>query len=547
MNPLTTAPAAGPGDTDVTRGADLTWPLRRAARLYGGRESVVDRGSRYTYAQFLERCERIAALLGWYGAAPGDRIAVLGANSADYLAAYFAVPASRCVLVPLNARLADAELAAVTADCAPVLLIADRAHAPRAAQVAAAAGARWVTMDQLLGEESGGDGECGGVPRTTPPAGRAPGPHSGPRPDDLAAIFYTGGSTGRAKGAMLTHRGLAANALHLALGLGYRDDDVYLHCAPMFHLGDGMSVHPVTWAGGRHVIVPRFDPADVLRAIEDERVTCTFLVPTMLTLLLEHLDGLDRLDSHDRAPDLSSVRLVVHGGAPIAPALLRRAVERLGCSFTQSYGMTEAGPILSLLPGEEKLLGRPELLSAGRPVAGVEVRVVRPDGTECAVGETGEITGRGPNFALGYWNQPEITQERFRDGWYWTGDLAHRDDGGRLYIVGRAGDVIISGGENVYAAEVEAALAAHSDVVEAAVFAVPSPQWGEQVHAAVVLRGTAPATADALDAHCRARIAGYKIPRSYEFHAVLPRTGPGKIDKLALRAPHWAGREREVS
>lgn len=518
---------AAPPVADVTVGADLTWPLRRAARLYGGRVAVVDGTTRLSYSEFLVRCDSLADAVRWCGARPGDRIAVLGANSAEYLAAYFAVPAARCVFVPLNARLADAELAQVVADCRPALLIADADQAGRAAQLATATAIRWATMRQLIGE-------CGDAPWGRPAAEE-------PAPDDPAAIFYTGGTTGRAKGAVLTHRSLTANALHMSNGLGYRDDDVYLHCAPMFHLGDGMSVHPVTWAGGSHVIIPRFDPQTVLSAIETERVTCTFLVPTMLTLLIDHLDRLDR------QPDLSSLRLVVHGGAPIAPSLLERAIARLGCSFTQSYGMTEAGPILSFLPHEEQLLGRPELRSAGRPVVGVEVRVVRPDGSECGTGEVGEIIGRGPNFALGYWRQPEVTREKFRDGWYWSGDMAHCDKAGHLYIVGRAGDVIISGGENVYAAEVEAALAAHEDVLEAAVIAVPSSQWGEQVHGAVVLRRGATTGVADLDRHCRGLVAGYKIPRSYEFHDVLPRTGPGKIDKLALRQPHWATQERGVS
>jgi long-chain acyl-CoA synthetase len=289
------------------------------------------------------------------------------------------------------------------------------------------------------------------------------------------------------------------------------------------------------------VVIPRFNPEAVVEAIVTERVTCLFLVPTMLTLLVEHLAA--RSDS----PDLSSLRLVVHGGAPISESLLRRALSALGCSFTQSYGMTEAGPILSFLSEEESRLASETLKSAGRPVVGADVRVFRADGSECAPGEVGEIVARGPNIAVGYWNQPEVTRERFRQGWYWSGDLAQRDAQGYLYIVGRAGDVIISGGENVYAAEVEAALDSHPAVIEAAVFAVPSARWGESVHAAVALRAGAGVDEAQLDAHCRARIAGYKVPRSYEFHENLPRTGAGKIDKRDLRAPYWSGAERQVS
>lgn len=528
VSPKTTWSLTGASGTggDATAPSTLIWPLRRAARLHGDSIAIVDGPTRLSYAQLWSWCDRLAAGLAGRGAVRGDRIGILGANSAEYLAAYFGVPAAGYVLVPLNARLADAEMIAIINDCEPVIVVADEAHLARAESLSVSTEATVVDFGRLLGEPI----EC-----TASDGGSEVGAQ------DLAAIFYTGGTTGRAKGAMLTHGNLTANALHMIAGLGYRSDDVYLHCSPMFHLGDGMSTYPMTWVGGRHVVIPRFEPEAVVDAIETEGVTCTFLVPTMLTLLLEYLDGTDR------DPDLSSLRVVVHGGAPIAPMLLNRAMERLGCSFTQSYGMTEAGPILSFLPDEGLLLGSRILNSAGRPVVGVEVRVVRPDGTDCEVGETGEIIGRGPNFAVGYWRQPEVTRERFRDGWYWTGDLAYRDEDFYLYIVGRAGDAIISGGENVYAAEVEAVLAQHPDLVEAAVIAVPSSQWGEQVHAAVVIRPRAATTEADLDRHCRALIAGYKIPRSYEFHTQLPRTGPGKIDKLALRRPHWTAHGRDVS
>jgi len=505
---------------------DLSEPLERAWRLHGAAEAVVDGATRLSYRALRDRCARLAHALANLGAVAGDRVAVLGSNSASYLASYFAVPASGLVLVPLNSRLQEPELVLQVLDCSPRVLVTDAGHAELALRLAEECGASVATFDELLSSAAPGKGA------------RLLRRRQG---NSLAAIFYTGGTSGRAKGVMLTHDNLAVNALHMIAGLGYDDRDTYLHCAPMFHLGDGMSLYPMVWVGGRHVVIPRFDAAAVVEAIESERVTCVFLVPTMLTLLIEHLTGLER------RPDLSSLRLVVHGGAPIAPALLRRAMAELGCSFTQSYGMTEAGPILSFLPREEQRLGSATLGSAGRPVVGVDVRVVRPDGADCSVGEVGEIVARGPNIAAGYWNQPTVTHERFRDGWYWSGDLAHRDAEGYLYIVGRAGDVIISGGENVYAAEVEAALDAHPHVVESAVFAVPSPRWGESVHAAVVVRPDTGLGEVGLDVHCRALIAGYKVPRSYEFHPSLPRTGPGKIDKRALREPHWRNMARGVS
>lgn len=509
--------------------ADLLWSLRRAVTQRGDRIAVVDGSTRLTYDEFAGRVNAMSSGLRGFGCASGDRVGVLAANSADYLAAYFAVPGGDQLLVPLNQRLADPELAGVIDDCEISIVVVDDSHRERASTLARRASRPMQvrTFDEV---------NRAGDPREvlSTPTDRSP----DERP---AAIFYTGGTSGKAKGVVLSHAALTANAMHMLIGLGYSDSDVYLHCSPMFHLGDGMSVHALTWVGASHVIVERFEPSLVVDAIEREGVTCFFVVPAMLTLLLEYLE------SSGRRPDLSRLRLVVHGGAPITPALLERSLERLGCSFTQSYGMTEAGPIVSLLTNEEGRVASPTLASAGQPVVGAEVRVVRADGSDCDPGEVGEILVRGPGFAAGYWGQPELTAERFAGGWYRSGDLAHRDEHEYLYIVGRTGDVIISGGENVYAAEVEAALTAHPDVVEAAVVAVPSSRWGEQVHAAVVVRSGSPVTDDELDAHCRSRIAAYKTPRSWERRAELPRTGAGKIDKLAIRAPHWDGFERQVS
>ena len=508
--------------TRATRGLSVYDALVRALQLTPHAEAVVGPDVRLTYEQVQARCRHLVGGLRQLGADEGSRVAVIGANSVDYFVAYFAIPGSGMVLVPLNTRLQRAELVAQVSDCRPTVILADDAHRDEAIALGKECGAVVVAFDELA---SGPESDVVGARSS----------------EDLAAIFYTGGTSGRAKGVMLTHGNLGSNSLHMIAGLGYGPTDTYLHCAPMFHLGDGMSLFPMTWVGGRHVVIPRFEVDAVIDAIERERVTCVFVVPTMLGLLLE------RLEARTAKPDLSSLRLVVHGGAPIAPPLLERAIGLLGCSFTQSYGMTEAGPILSFLTREEDRVDHESLRSAGQPVVGVEVRVVRPDGSECLPGEVGEIVARGPNIARGYWNQPDVTDERFRDGWYWSGDLAHRDAAYHLYIVGRAGDVIISGGENIYAAEVEAALAEHPDVLEVAVFGMPSDTWGETVHASVVLRRGAKTAEDELDSHCRALIAGYKVPRAYQLHGTLPRTGAGKIDKRTLRERYWAGHDRDVS
>jgi long-chain acyl-CoA synthetase len=276
----------------------------------------------------------------------------------------------------------------------------------------------------------------------------------------------------------------------------------------------------------------------VLDQIARERVTCTVLVPTMIGTLVEN-PAVGRTD-------LSSLRLIIHGGSAISTAFLRRGVQTLRCSFTQAYGLTEASSHLAALPREENLLEDLRARSAGRAVMGVELVVRRPDGTQCVPGEVGEVAGRGPNFTCGYWNQPEETARALRDGWFWTGDLAHMDEDGYVYIVDRAKDMIISGGENVYSIEVEEAIAAHPAVLEVAIIGVPDDAWGERVHAVVVRRPGQTLEEAGLRAFCRERIAGYKCPRTIDFVDALPKSGPGKVLKRELRARYWGGHARLV-
>jgi long-chain acyl-CoA synthetase len=501
----------------------LTDPLRRAERLYGRREAAICGEVRLTYAEFGARCRALATALRREGVGRGDRVATLLANCHRYLEAYTAIPLLGAVIVPLNTRHAAAEQRAILADCGARLLIADEAHRERAGALAPAIDAVLLAPDdyeRALAESKEVDSD--------PAIGE----------DDPAAIFYTGGTTGRAKGVMLSHRNLVANAFHIAVWAGYGEGDTYLHAAPMFHSADGSSIFALTWQGARHAFAPSFEPGAVLDQIARERVTCTVLVPTMIGMLLDH----PALST----ADLRSLRLIIHGGSPISAALLRRAVETLGCSFAQAYGLTEASSHLAVLPREERLLEDRRARSAGRAVMGVELVVRRPDGTPCAPGEVGEVTGRGPNFTRGYWNKPEQTAQALRDGWFWTGDLAQMDEEGYVYIVDRARDMIISGGENVYSVEVEEAIAAHPAVLEAAVIGVPDEAWGERVHAVVVPRPGQAVDQAGLRAFCRERIAGYKCPRSVELVDALPKSGPGKVLKRELRARHWAGRERLV-
>ena len=498
--------------------------LRRAEKLFGSNEAAMDGDQRFTYAELAERCRRLASGLRSLGVDRGDRVATLMANGHRYLEAYFAVPGSGAILVPLNNRHALPEHQYVLEDASVRVLIVDAAHAAVGAQLRAPGRTVLVAPDEyeaLLGRSE-------------------PTPLTGPvNEDDVAGLFYTGGTTGKAKGVMLSHRNVVFNALSVALSQNYSEHDAYLHAAPMFHLADGGSTYAITWLGGKHVFVPAFEPGAVLKAIESQRVTVSLFVPLMLLVLAN--------DPRTPTTDLSSLRLISHGGAPIAASLLKRCIEVFGCSLSQGYGMTEAAPALTVLQREEELVGDARLRSAGREVVGVEVTVRQPDGSLCAPGQVGEVVARGPNFMLGYWHKPEETARVLRDGWYWTGDGGYLDDGNYLYIVDRLKDMVISGGENVYSTEVEDALFSHPAVLECAVIGIPDDTWGERVHAVVVFRSGQTATDEELTEHCRKLIAGYKLPRSFEFTDALPKSGAGKVLKRDLREKHWSGLSRAVN
>ncbi len=498
--------------------------LRRAVQLFPDRPATVDSDGVLTYEQLGARVRALAAGLRRQGLEPGDSVAALMQNGHRYLEMYFGVAAAGGILVPLNNRHATAEHKYILDDAGVQLLVTDRESLDMAYQLADSVKAVVAAPDEY---EEFLDHDGPELASYEAPAGA------------VAALFYTGGTTGKSKGVMLSHRNLVANALHTIIGLEYRAEDRYLHAAPMFHLADGAFTYALTWVGGCHIFVPTFEPAAVLNAIERHRVTVTMLVPTMINSLINHPDL--------GTTDCSSMRLVMHGGAPIATELLSRATEQLGCSFTQAYGMTEAAPNLTFLRHEEKLIGDDRLRSAGQEIIGVEVRVVRPDGTLCNTGEVGEVIARGPNMLMGYWNRPEETAAALRNGWYWSGDMGFYNETRHLFIVDRAKDMIISGGENVYSTEVENAVMAHPAVLECAVFGIPDEHWGERVHVALVLRPHASLTVADLASFCAERIAGYKRPRSMELHDSLPKSGAGKILKRDLRARHWEGKNRSIN
>ncbi len=494
---------------------DLSWPLARAEQLHGDEVAVVAGERSLTYR---ELARRVNAAGGALDVAPGGRVGYLGANSLAHLEAWLAVPAYGRVLVDLNYRLAPDELAFMAGDAGVEVLIADeeRMDVARGLGVPVLSEADWEAL------ASG--------PTATPPGVEA---------STLAAISYTGGTTGRPKGVMLSHGNLLANAQHNLVATGHRTEHRWLHVCPMFHVAGTANVFACSWVGARQVVLPRFDAAAVLAAIEREAITHTVLVPTMLAMLLDD-PGLD-------AADLGSLRHIQYAASPISPELQRRVLERFPCDIAQFYGMTEAAPTVSHLTPEDHRRGSDRLRSMGAPVPGVQVEIRDPLGRPLPGGEIGELWIRGPNMMLGYWNRPDATAEALVDGWYRSGDIAHGDADGYLYMVDRAKDMIITGGENVYSIEVEAALAEHPSVQEAAVFGVPDPRWGEAVHAVVTARPGADPSAEELIEHCRGRIAGFKVPRSLELRGeALPKSGAGKVLKNRLREPFWAGSERRV-
>jgi long-chain acyl-CoA synthetase len=357
--------------------------------------------------------------------------------------------------------------------------------------------------------------------------------------DGVAGFFYTGGTTGAAKGVMLTHRNLLANAMHFGLCWPFTVDTTWLVIAPLFHAAGSIAVLATVWNAGRHILLPAFDPARALDLIESHGVTATLVVPTMLAAISD--------EQLARPRDVSSLRYLSHGGSPCATETLRRAHAAFpAAELLHIYGTTETAPIATLMPNEERLLGTPRERSCGQPAVGVDVAVVDVDGARCEPGGVGELAVRGPNVMVGYWNKTAETAAALVDGWYRTGDLGYQDDDGFVYLVDRAKDMIVTGGENVYSTEVEDALYHHPAVLEAAVFAIPDPQWGEAVHAVVVPR--TPVGVDELIAHCRSLIAGYKVPKTIELRSEpLPKSGAGKLLKRELRDPYWAGMATRVA
>ena len=476
-----------------------------------------------TVRESAQRVARLAGGLRALGLGRDGRVALLGPNSDRYHECLLAVPWAGGVVVPINRSWIAVEVGYALRDSGAEVLIIDEAYAEMIAVLRELApGLRAVVVL--------GDGE---TPRAAIDFEEliATGPaidDSRRGGDDLFGIFYTGGTTGRSKGVLLTHANIAASALGcLATGQFVTPGGRLLHAAPMFHLADLATWAAMLITGGAHVIVPGFTPAGVLSAIEHHRVTDVLLVPTMIQLLVD-FPRADRFD-------VTSLNHLIYGGSPMTPAVLARARKAFPATgFVQAYGMTELAPVATLLlPAEHDV---PELArSAGRAAPHCELRIVDAGGVQVPRRSVGEIVARGDHVMPGYWQRPEETGQALRGGWMHTGDAGFMDERGYVYLVDRIKDMIITGGENVYSAEVEGVLSAHPAVAGCAVIGLPDEQWGERVHALVVPAAGASASPAELREFCRRQLAPYKVPQEFEIVAALPISAAGKVLKRQLR------------
>ena len=484
----------------------------------------------FSYAQLDQRTRKIITVLTDYGIGKGDRVAWLGKNSQLYFSLFYACARLGVVMVPIGWRLAPAEMAYIAQDTGAKLMVAGHAFEDTAPKVA-----ELIEQDiQLINQDEMEKLIAASAPAEFAPAG----------PDDDVLQLYTSGTTGNPKGAVNTNRnffGLRGPAEEADLPYSNTErHETILVCMPCAHIG-GTGLGVLALAGGaRGLVQAEFEPGQVLEAIE-QGVTRLFIVPAALQMVIQHPNA--------ATTDFSGLKYVLYGAAPIPLELLKQAVETMPeAGFIQAYGMTETtGTVCMLPPEDHDLNGNERMRSAGKALPGVKVKVVDEQGNELPRGEIGELVVHSPSNMSGYWNLPEATASSLVDGWMHTGDAATMDEDGYVYIQDRIKDMIISGGENVYPAEVESAIYGHPAIAEVAVIGVPDDKWGEAVKAVIARKPGEELSEDDLIAFAREKVAAFKVPKSVDFIDALPRNASGKILRKDLRAPYWEGRERQVN
>ena len=495
--------------------------VRRNGLRFPARPALVCDGAECSWAELDRRVTRLGNAFLEAGLRGGDRVAVLLGNCSEYFEIYFACARAGLVAVPVNYRLAGPELEQVIDHAGPSMLITDAEYAGQAAAIRNLPERRWcVAAEAVQGFED--YRSLMDAADATPVSAEA---------NDTFAIFYTSGTTGLPKGALVSHRNLEMNGYNQAIADRSVPGDVNLLATPIYHMGAVFMAVTYMMLGCTQHILRKFDPGAWLALLEQGRASVALLVPTMINAVVN--------DPGLRNYNLSSLRLVFYGGGPMPVSVLERAVERLGCGFTQGYGLTETLEATFLVSGDHVINGSGtqtrRLASAGREAVGAEVRIVDDAGAGLGAGETGEILIKSESVIAGYWNNPEETANVIRNGWFHTGDLGYLDEDRYLFVVDRKKDMVISGGMNIYSKEIESVLYRHPAVLEAAVIGLPDEEWGEIVTAVIALKPGQEASKKELVDLCRASLAGYKKPRKVFFLNELPKNPSGKILKRVLR------------
>jgi long-chain acyl-CoA synthetase len=504
----------------------MTSALLRTKKLFGDRPAIVDAERNFTWGEHLDRVEKLAGALAGLGINKGDRFGIIGPNTFRYTELIHASYWAGAIPVPINHRLAPPEIIHILEDAEInylalgedyLKLTEDDLLAPwkdKRICIGATSSEKDVpALDEILNAADPVD------------------PHD-PQEDDLAILLYTGGTTGRSKGVQLTHRNIFSNGWQMINAMDIVKDDIYLHVAPMFHAADLLG-SGFTMNGAAHAYLPVFSPTDALQAMQDYKVTQAMMAPTMIIMILEK----STFDDYD----ISSYRNLFYGSSPMAAEWVKKSIEKFtNAEVQQGYGLTETSPILTILEAEDhrKALESGDisiLRAAGRPVVGLDLKILDDDGKEVPTGDAGEVCVRGPNVTPGYLNRPDENEKAFKNGWFHTGDVGRVDENGVMFLMDRKKDMIVSGGENIYTSEVEAALYKHPDVFECAVIGVPDEKFGESLFAVIVPAPGKTLTDVIIINHCRELIAGYKIPRKMDFVEALPKSAMAKILKNELR------------
>ncbi|MFA7281188.1 MAG: long-chain-fatty-acid--CoA ligase [Sterolibacterium sp.] len=499
---------------------------RRNALRFPDKPALVMGERSISWKELDQRVDRIASALLARGLKRGDMVAVLLANCPEFVELYFGIARAGMVATPVNYRLTANELTQILSHAQPSLFIVGAAFVERARELES-------TLPGLKKRWLLGGGALTGAEDYEQVLAQASDAVvvSSANENDTFAIFFTSGTTGLPKGAMVSHLNLEANGYNQFVADGSLREDVNLVGTPLYHMGAVFMAVTYMMLGCTQVILEYFDPATWLDALQKRKASVALLVPTMINAVLNHPKLADY--------DLSSLRLIFYGGGPMPPAVLRRALERMRCGFTQGYGLTETLEATFLVTADHVLDGTPlqekRLASAGREAVSAEVRIIDASGKDLGPNQVGEILVRSRSVISGYWNMPEETAATIRNGWFHTGDLGYLDEERYLFLVDRLKDMVVSGGVNIYTKEVEAALYNHPAILEAAVIGLPDEEWGEAVVATVVLRPGMQASAEELIEHCRVSLASYKKPRQVFFLTELPKNPSGKILKRELR------------